>query len=205
MKIDLHVHTKYSDGKEEPQTMINYAKKQGIIIAITDHDTSKGISNEIKNQVIPGEEVTTQFGHVVILCNFPPNPPKEIKSLIDYAHENSCLVFPSHPFDIFRKGIGEHVFEYKFDAIEIFNSKAPKNANEKAYQASKDLKLPGFANSDSHVKEALGSAYNEIELNEFDIDDILEILRKGDVNPVGKGLSIIAKLKIAQWYIERKI
>ncbi|AWR97776.1 PHP domain-containing protein [Acidianus sulfidivorans JP7] len=205
MKIDLHTHTRYSDGKEDPKIMISYAKKLGIYIAITDHDTSKGISEEIRKLVIPGEEVTTQYGHVVILCNFPPNPPNDIKSLVDYSKENSCIIFPSHPFDIFRKGIGNHVFEYKFDAIEIFNSKAPKKANEKAYNAAKELKLPGFANSDSHVKESIGSAYNEIELSEFDIDDILEILRKGDIRPVGKGLSITAKLKIIQWYIERKI
>lgn len=205
MKIDLHVHTRYSDGKEDPKVMLEYAKKQGIHIAITDHDTSKGISVDIKGKVIPGEEVTTEFGHVVILCNFPPNPPNKIQQLIDYAQENSCILFPSHPFDIFRKGIGNRIFEYKFNAIEIFNSKAPTRANKKALEAAKQLKLPGFANSDSHVKEALGSAYNEIELEEFNIDDVLEILIKGDVKPVGKGLSVIAKLKIFQWYIERKI
>lgn len=205
MKIDLHVHTKYSDGKEDPKIMIDYARRQGIYIAITDHDTSRGINEEIRKQVIPGEEVTTQFGHVVILCNFPPNPPNRIQELIDYAKENSCIIFPSHPFDIFREGIGNHVFEYKFNAIEIFNSKAPKNANKKALEVAKQLGLPGLANSDSHIKEALGSAYNEIELEEFNIDEILEILRRGKVKPIAKGLSVIAKLKILQWYIERKI
>ncbi|MCY0873555.1 MAG: PHP domain-containing protein [Acidianus infernus] len=205
MKFDFHTHTNYSDGKENPKALVEYAKRKGIYIAITDHDTSKGYEKVKEEAVIPGEEVTTQFGHVVILCNFPPNPPKDISSLVDYSKENSCIIFPSHPFDIFRKGIGNKVFEYKFDAIEIFNSKAPKSANEKASNAARELKLPGLANSDSHVKEAIGSAYNEIEISEFNIDEVLESIRKGKVKPVGIGLTITAKFKILQWYIERKI
>ncbi|NON61494.1 PHP domain-containing protein [Acidianus sp. RZ1] len=204
MKVDFHVHSNFSDGKEDPKTMVSYAKKKGIFIALTDHDTSKGIER-VKEEVIPGQEVTTEFGHVVILCEFPPSPPRKIAELVDYSKENSCFLFPSHPFDIFRKGIGDRVFSYKFDGIEVFNSKAPKKANIKALTVAKSLGLVGLANSDSHVKEAIGSAYNDIETHEFSLEIILEELRKGRVKPVAVGLTAIAKLKIVEWYIRRKI
>ncbi|QKQ99348.1 PHP domain-containing protein [Metallosphaera tengchongensis] len=204
MKIDLHVHSFFSDGKYDPLFLVKFAQKMGIYLALTDHDTSKGISR-VEGMVVPGQEVTTQFGHVVVLCDFLPNPPKEIASLVDYANDNNCISFPSHPFDLFRKGIGNHVYEYKFTALEVFNSKAPRKANELARRAAERLNLPGLANSDSHVKEALGSAYNEIDLQEFNVEAILEKLRKREIKPVPRGLTVTAKLNIAKWYIERKL
>ncbi|MFH0974388.1 MAG: PHP domain-containing protein [Spirochaetota bacterium] len=43
-KIDLHVHTKASDGILTPKEMIDYAVKNGISsLAITDHDTVAGL------------------------------------------------------------------------------------------------------------------------------------------------------------------
>ncbi|MEM4884333.1 MAG: PHP domain-containing protein, partial [Saccharolobus sp.] len=112
MFFDFHTHSIYSDGKFTPKIMINFAKKLNIYIALTDHDTSLGLKDVKEESVIPGQEVTTEYGHVVILCNFIPSPPNKIAELIDYARENSCLVFPSHPFDIFRKGIGDKIFKY---------------------------------------------------------------------------------------------
>ncbi|AWR99984.1 PHP-associated domain-containing protein [Metallosphaera hakonensis] len=204
MRVDFHVHSFYSDGKHDPRTLVGYARKLGIFIALTDHDTSRGI-DQVRGEVIPGQEVTTEFGHVVILCDFAPEPPKSLSSLLDYSRENSCVVFPSHPFDIFRQGIGKQVFNYVFNAIEIFNSKAPRKANEQAEKAAKSLSLPGLANSDSHVKEALGSAYNELNIDEFRVEDVLQGIMKGSVSPRPVGLTATAKLRIAEWYIERKL
>ncbi|MEM0165244.1 MAG: PHP domain-containing protein [Saccharolobus sp.] len=206
MFFDFHTHSIYSDGKFTPKTMINFAKKLNIYIALTDHDTSLGLKDVKEESVIPGQEVTTEYGHVVILCNFIPSPPNKIAELIDYARENSCLVFPSHPFDIFRKGIGDKIFKYNFDLIEIYNSKAPRNANDKAKKTSIELNLPGVSNSDAHVIQAIGSAYNDLyEVTEFSLDDILENLAKGKLKNVINGLTFKAKLAIAEWYIERKL
>ncbi len=205
LKVDFHVHTYFSDGKKSPKDMVNFARKKGIYIAITDHDTSQGIKGVSNLGVIPGQEVTTEYGHVVILCQFPPSPPKGIGQLVDYSKENNCIVFPSHPFDILRAGIGDHVFNYKFDAIEIYNSKANRIANKKAKEASEKLSLPGLSNSDSHVPEALGSAYNKLPIEELNVEEILESIRKGKVEPIEVGLSGKAKFSIGVWYIQRKL
>lgn len=48
--IDMHTHTCFSDGELSPDKLIKYAIDNGIgTIAITDHDTIKGIKNLDKN------------------------------------------------------------------------------------------------------------------------------------------------------------
>ena len=43
-KVDLHVHSTYSDGTKTPKELIEIAEKEGLsAIALTDHDTLDGI------------------------------------------------------------------------------------------------------------------------------------------------------------------
>ena len=65
MIYDLHAHTTASDGKLSPRELIDYAIERKLNgIAITDHDTTKGISEAItyakdkKIEVIPGIEIS---------------------------------------------------------------------------------------------------------------------------------------------------
>lgn len=68
MKIDLHIHTSYSDGMFSPEKIVDSAKDVGLgAIAITDHDNvlSYGIANNYAQQngieLIPGVEVNTLY------------------------------------------------------------------------------------------------------------------------------------------------
>lgn len=63
--IDMHTHTKYSDGELTPDELIIRAKNKGLsTIAITDHDTLMGVQNITVNyekeeiQVIKGIEMS---------------------------------------------------------------------------------------------------------------------------------------------------
>jgi predicted metal-dependent phosphoesterase TrpH len=63
--IDLHMHTKVSDGSLTPLEVINIAREKGIkYLAITDHDTTKGlkdavdIGNDMGVNIIPGVEIS---------------------------------------------------------------------------------------------------------------------------------------------------
>lgn len=64
--IDMHAHTKYSDGELTPDELILKAKNEGLsTIAITDHDTLLGIQNitipkEEGIQVINGIELSAK-------------------------------------------------------------------------------------------------------------------------------------------------
>ena len=66
MKIDLHVHSCYSDGSYSPEEIIAICVQDGIeVLSLTDHDNIKGLepikaAAEGKNvEIIPGVEINT--------------------------------------------------------------------------------------------------------------------------------------------------
>lgn len=67
-RIDLHLHTFYSDGSYSPTEVINFAHQVGVTaLAITDHDTIAGTSEAIQAgtklgiEIIPGIELSSRF------------------------------------------------------------------------------------------------------------------------------------------------
>jgi len=47
MKVNLHTHTRWSDGYLSFQELVNHAKREGLeYLAITDHDRTKGWSTQ---------------------------------------------------------------------------------------------------------------------------------------------------------------
>ena len=73
MKLDLHIHSKYSpDGRMEIEDIIKTAKARGLDgVAVTDHNSVKGGLSALEFckgsdfLVIPGIEVSTTKGHVL--------------------------------------------------------------------------------------------------------------------------------------------
>ncbi|MDH5698810.1 MAG: PHP domain-containing protein [Nitrospirota bacterium] len=67
-RIDLHTHTNFSDGSFSPTALVELAHQQGLnILAITDHDTTDGLTETIGAaqhlplEIIPGIELSTEF------------------------------------------------------------------------------------------------------------------------------------------------
>lgn len=67
--IDLHTHTRYSDGGLTPTQLVERAKKIGLkAIAVTDHDSVSGIPEALQAgvklgvEVVPGIELTAHEG-----------------------------------------------------------------------------------------------------------------------------------------------
>jgi predicted metal-dependent phosphoesterase TrpH len=67
-KVDLHMHTNYSDGQHSPEELIIKVKEAGIdMISITDHDTVDGIDEGVEFgqqkgiEVIPGLEISSDI------------------------------------------------------------------------------------------------------------------------------------------------
>jgi predicted metal-dependent phosphoesterase TrpH len=68
-RIDLHIHTTYSDGTLTPQQVVAIAAERGVsLIAITDHDELGGIlpaqeaGRELGVEVLSGVEINTEVG-----------------------------------------------------------------------------------------------------------------------------------------------
>lgn len=66
--IDLHIHTTASDGTDTPEDVVRLAAEKGLrAIAVTDHDTSAGVSAALEAgrrygvEVIPGIEISVDY------------------------------------------------------------------------------------------------------------------------------------------------
>ncbi|MDC7220575.1 MAG: PHP domain-containing protein [Spirochaetales bacterium] len=94
--IDLHIHTTASDGTFSPTELVDYGLKKNLsALAITDHDTMRGIAEALEYrdrigadlEIIPGMEISANapgfyFG-LHILAYFPDKSPEELENIIN--------------------------------------------------------------------------------------------------------------------------
>lgn len=66
--VDLHLHSRFSDGSFTPEEIVDYALKMNLAaVALTDHDTTAGIENflnkgqGLKIETIPGIELSVEI------------------------------------------------------------------------------------------------------------------------------------------------
>lgn len=82
MRIDLHTHSRVSDGTESPAELVRAAKAAGLdVVALTDHDTSngwaeaEGTAREVGIELVRGMEISTRLeGQSVHLLAYLPDP-----------------------------------------------------------------------------------------------------------------------------------
>ena len=72
-KVDLHLHTTYSDGRMTPSELVTMCFKKGLeVIAISDHDTTEGIheaqkmAQPLEMEVVPSLELGTRSNELEI-------------------------------------------------------------------------------------------------------------------------------------------
>ncbi len=171
MKLDLHVHTNYSGcAITKPFILNKLIKKTGVQIALTDHNTMKGV-DKVKG-CIPGEEISTNIGHVIgLFLNERIKPFMSIEETVDKIKEQGGVVFVPHPYDSIRKKV-KHM-DFKKDVVEVFNARVVlKKDNVKAKEyAEKNNVLQGVG-SDAHTPYEVGKNYLEIE----DFNSVKEFL-----------------------------
>ena len=131
---DLHLHTVHSDGRYQPQQIVDGAKAAGLDFFVsTEHNTDT--ANSIWGQVarpdlltIGGEEVTTRAGHWGAI-GLPPQTwidwryrPEDglLGHFVDQVHEAGGLAVANHPSASCKAC--DWGFGYgPMDAIEVWN------------------------------------------------------------------------------------
>jgi predicted metal-dependent phosphoesterase TrpH len=168
MKLDLHIHSKYSsDGILEPVRIIRTAIKTGLGgIAITDHNTVKG-GIEAKQyetdelMVIVGSEVKTERGEIIGLFLSQEINSRNARDVASEIKSQGGIVIIPHPFDKLRHSAfhpTEDDLEF-IDAIEVYNSRAIFNSyNREAMEFAGKHNLPVVAGSDAHFANEIGNA-----------------------------------------------
>jgi predicted metal-dependent phosphoesterase TrpH len=201
-RIDLHVHTKYSRDCESPvEDAVAAAKAAGLKgIAITDHNTIGGnaegdrLSTE-EFLVIPGIEISSRDGHILGL-GVNKLIPKNLSAsdTIELIREQGGIAISAHPFGIARR-IGS-VSKARFDAVEVFNSRAYFISNGLARRFAERNGLPMVAGSDAHCPDEIGFA--GVEMNcKLELETVLNAIKRGEASTFGRPLPIILFLRRA--------
>lgn len=197
LKCDLHIHTVASpDSHSTVAEVLEMAKSRGFdAVAITDHDTTASAREAIALEnpgitIIPGIEVSTKKGHVLILGTTKEYAPgKSAKETIQEAKKDGCTVIIPHPYHRFRHsvGLGEEDALILADGIEGYNSRYYTSwSNEKAVKVANNLKKPITAGSDAHEPIYVGYGINLIDAEDNTVDSILKAIREGKITATCK-------------------
>jgi len=208
--LDLHMHTNYShDGRASIEAIIERAIAEKLDgIAICDHDTMDGSSaarkyvadNELDLIVIPGIEVSTSEGHLIVLgVEEGVEKGVSLEETIRIARQRekekdkngTVVIIAPHPFHPFRHSIGNFCTHPGIDAIEIFNSRYFTGvANALARRTAATNNIIAVAGGDAHSAECVGLATVEVEVEteaeqktkqKMQTEAILRELKKGKV------------------------
>jgi predicted metal-dependent phosphoesterase TrpH len=172
VRIDLHIHSKYSsDGVLGVRKIIETALKRGLDgVAICDHNVFKAYEEARSLAppgfvVIPGVEYGTDMGHVLALfvtglydLKKDARGLRRLAELREAATEDGALLVAAHPYRK-RESVPDGFFEY-MDGIETRNSRdmarAPGNEG-KARSAAGERGAFMTGGSDAHIAREIGA------------------------------------------------
>lgn len=213
LKIDLHVHTSYSDGSGTIRDILKVAERKGLDgLAITDHKVLDGYfeakSYDSRLIILPGYEVATDAGHVLIIGleeELPPNVGSgrfmSYSEIIDWVRLNDGLAILAHPaiemlnFDRWMRN--------KPDAVEVLNSLYPlQYFVKRGLSVSLKLGVTGVGGSDAHSPLNVGNAYTILNLDgEPSERNIKEAIRKNRATYSGSLAPFSTRLRIGASFL----
>jgi len=195
LTCDLHVHTNFSkDGESSVEEILKQAEEAGLdAIAITDHDSVDGAKKALACTtsvlVIPGIEVSTKQGHLLVLGVTELIPAGlDVIVTVEIARRMGALAILPHPYHVWRHGVARRKKAGMdvVDAVEVFNSRyIVGSANTKAARVAKRLGKPCVGGSDAHNARFVGFGRTYVDA-EKNVPAILDAIRAGKVSCGGK-------------------
>jgi len=173
------MHTSASDGWPTPEELVEHVCRLPLdVIAVTDHDTIEGAlraaeraTRRSRLQVIVGEEVSSNDGHIVgLFLQRRVRPGMSAAATIHEIHEQGGIAIAAHPFWRTQRqvrsgpvhGVGWLAAELDFDAIEVENATPGFYVfNQLAHRLSVGLGAAEVGCSDGHILDAVGRAFTE--------------------------------------------
>jgi predicted metal-dependent phosphoesterase TrpH len=171
LKTIFHVHTDYSADSDMPlETLLAEARARGVgCLTITDHDTISGARAAAAMagpdlQIIIGEEITTNQGHLIgLFLREHIEPYQTARRTAELIHRQGGVVVVPHPFNrLFDCSLREAVYDMidLADAIEVSNAQnCLPWANRQALALATRFKLPMMVGVDAHHAGSLDACY----------------------------------------------
>ncbi len=207
MLIDLHTHTEplSHDSLLSPDRLFELARAAGLDgVCLTEHDFfwEPDKARELRRRhnflVIPGIEVNTEDGHVVVFglekYVYGMHRIHELAALVEGAGGVMIAAHPYRrqlPFELRHDGDWSAALERAaanpayplVAAIESHNGRGTARENAFARALADRLGLPHAAGSDAHASADVGSCATEFERNVSGLDDLIEELKAGRFRP----------------------
>jgi len=197
IKIDLHVHSRYSfDCSAKTEQLIKWGKQHGMdAICITDHHSYLN-SNPIADLavadrellILRGAEASTSEGHFTLLGvqddawnSMVLTGQIDAQGLIDYVNSLGGAVIAAHPF---RKG-GDYSGGWRMaklrglTAIEVWNNRCTGDECREAAALAEKMGLPMVGGSDAHAAVEVGLAYTIFDVKVSSMSDLIWALKQG--------------------------
>lgn len=191
MKIDMHIHTTYSDGFLTPDKAISISKQLGMDgICITDHNCFtqdpeiEKTALETELAVFIGMEYTSVEGDILVYGirddAILKKPRMHAQDIINFVNSIGGIAIPAHPYNLF--GIGNKIDLKQLTGlytIETKNGQMRFDENERAENTKTAFRLKGIGGSDAHLPSDLGKAYTLFEKEIRTIDELVHELKYG--------------------------
>ena len=163
-RADTHVHTyfsgttkykalKFPESVTTPEEHVDRAMKNGYsVICITDHNTIKG-GVRAKNyasgldgiDVVIGSEINSREGEIIGLWlneDVPKGLP--IEETLDLIRSQGGVAIAPHPFSFYVHCLGERIFDFDIDSVEVLNGGHPDGyTNTRAQMVCEDNREGG--------------------------------------------------------------
>ena len=208
MIIDIHTHTypTSDDSILTPEELISKSKRIGLDgVCITDHDRFwdpkdiDALSRKHDYLVLPGCEVTTEEGHMLVYglqeYIFGMHKASYVRELVDDAGGAMVVAHPYRRFyrkqahtseeayqEMLDRACRNKVFDF-IDAVEIFNGRGTDEENHFAGDIADRFGLRATGASDAHSIEQVGTYATRFHQPIRDIDDLIAELKAGRFSP----------------------
>jgi predicted metal-dependent phosphoesterase TrpH len=203
MLIDLHTHTHplSHDSLLSPDELIDAAKAAGLDgLCLTEHDffwdpaEAAAISKRHNVLVIPGIEVNTEDGHIVVfgLDRFVYGMHR-LHELALMAEAAGAVLIAAHPYrrqlpfelrhegdwtEALKRAVANPACSH-VSAIETQNGRGSDRENAFSAEVAARLNLPTVAASDAHERKDIGRCATEFERKIAGLDDLIAELKAG--------------------------
>lgn len=193
--FDLHVHSsdRSRDSGVRAARIAAQAKRRGLDgVVLTEHnaiwspDELRDLSERHGVLVLPGMEVGTDVGHVLVfgLDRYRPEL-LAIESLRPIVESEGAVMAIAHPMRPFHSGrhASHEEFAQWFDAIEAINGDHADSEGGTYEQLAERLGLAAIGGSDVHSEQAVGRAVTAFESPVADVAGLVAQLRAGSTRP----------------------
>ena len=209
MIIDIHTHTYPTsiDSQLSAEELIKESKRLGLDgICITDHDGFWDheevfeLSREHDYLVLPGCEVTTEEGHLLVYglskYIFGMHRASVVKQMVD---EVGGVIVVAHPYRrVYRENADKDDASYdemldraarnevfgKVNAVEVLNSRGSEQENAFSLEIARRFGLKGTGASDAHKLADIGTFATEFERPIRCLEEFIQEIKAGRFSPV---------------------